>query len=89
MAVFTINGRETDSMKEAQDILSEEWSKWKAPAVEAQHAEALQKPSDLDLQRAARGVSAPEISASGAAKTLAARAEAAAKAAAEAEVVNN
>lgn len=80
MAVFNINGHETDSFEEARALISVVWSEWKAPAVEAQHAEALSKPSDLDLQRAARGVSAPEISASSATKTLAARAEAAAKA---------
>lgn len=78
MATYNVNGKETDSFAAALEYLRAVQTEAKAPAVQAQHAAALSKPSELDLQRAARGVSAPEISANSAARTLASRAEAAA-----------
>lgn len=85
MATYNVNGNETDDFAQAVEFLRLVQAEAKAPAVYEQHVEALQKPSALDLQRAAMGVEAPSISASSANKMLTARAEAAANAAAEAE----
>lgn len=74
MAVFNINGRETDSRAEAEEFVNDVWHEYKAPAVKEQHIAALSKPSQLDLERAAIGAPAPSISAGDAAIKLAANA---------------
>lgn len=80
MSVFNVNGQETDNLNDAIDLCKAVWHEYKAPAVLEQHRAALSKPSELDLQRARMGVSAPDISASSATKMLDARSAAAAKA---------
>lgn len=56
MAIFTINGREADSLTDAFDICRQVWSEAKAPAVMEQKRSALSKVTPLDRERAELGV---------------------------------
>jgi len=60
MAVFTVNGHETDNPREAIKLVEQVWHEHKAPAVEEQLRNALSKATPLDIQRAQLGV-VPDI----------------------------
>lgn len=67
MAIFNVNGQETDNLLEAFDICREIWAESKKEDVEAQRRDALAKPTPLDIQRAEAGVT-PNVSGASAAK---------------------
>lgn len=56
MSIFTINGREANTLEEAINVCREEWVKAKEVAVLEQKKDALAKPTDIDRQRAELGV---------------------------------
>lgn len=56
MAIFNINGFETDTLSEAFEICREVWSLSKAPAVKEQLETLLSKPTALDVRRAELGL---------------------------------
>lgn len=67
MAIFNVNGQETDSLQDAINYCREVWAESKKEAVEEQRREALAKPTPLDIQRAEAGVT-PNIAGASAAR---------------------
>ena len=61
MAVFTINGQPYDDLGSAIEALRTIWAEHKAPAVREQHRVALSRPTRLDEQRAAYGVTEADV----------------------------
>lgn len=62
MPIFTINGQTTDNINEAHNMVRDAWTESKKEAVAQQKHAALSKPSLIDLERAAAGITAADVS---------------------------